>query len=148
MAATDARVDAPSTSTGWWRDAVGYQVYLRSFRDGDGDGVGDLHGLHDRLPYLAELGIDIVWVTPCYPSPGADHGYDVSDYLDVDEQFGGRGIGTALVRGAVEATREEGITIVPVCSMVEGFLGKNADEFAGAYREATDADRARFGGEG
>ncbi|MEB8327376.1 N-acetyltransferase [Dietzia kunjamensis] len=77
-----------------------------------------------------------------------DHaGQRVFHHTVVDEQFGGRGIGTALVRGAVEATREEGITIVPVCSMVEGFLGKNADEFAGAYREATDADRARFGGE-
>lgn len=65
----------------------------------------------------------------------------------VDEKFGGRGIGTALVRGAVEGTRDEGVTIVPVCSMVEGFLGKNADEFAGAYREATDGDRARVSAE-
>ena len=65
----------------------------------------------------------------------------------VDEEFGGRGLGTALVRGAVEATRNEGVTIVPVCSMVEGFLGKNADEFAGAYRDATDDDRARAGAE-
>lgn len=65
----------------------------------------------------------------------------------VDGEFGGRGIGTALVRGAVEATRDEGVTIVPVCSMVEGFLAKNADEFAGAYRAATDEDRARVGGE-
>ncbi|WP_314035295.1 GNAT family N-acetyltransferase [Dietzia sp. CH92] len=65
----------------------------------------------------------------------------------VGEEFGGRGIGTALVRGAVEATRADGVTIVPVCSMVEGFLGKNADEFAGAYRDATAADRARVGAE-
>lgn len=65
----------------------------------------------------------------------------------VDEKFGGRGIGTALVRGALEATRSEGVTIVPVCSMVEGFLGKNADDFSGAYREVTDQDRARAGGE-
>ncbi|TCW25456.1 GNAT family N-acetyltransferase [Dietzia cinnamea] len=65
----------------------------------------------------------------------------------VGEEFGGRGLGTALVRGAVEATRDEGVTIVPVCSMVEGFLGKNADEFAGAYRDATDDDRARVGAE-
>lgn len=74
-------------------------------------------------------------------------GERVFHHTVVDEKFGGRGIGTALVRGAVEATRDEGVTIVPVCSMVEGFLGKNAEEFAGAYREATDEDRARVTGE-
>ena len=78
-----------TSTTPWWRDAVGYEVYIRSFADGDGDGVGDLHGLRDRLPHLADLGVDVVWITPCYPSPGFDHGYDVADYLDVDETFGG-----------------------------------------------------------
>ena len=77
-----------------------------------------------------------------------DHdGERIFHHTVVDEEFGGRGLGTALVRGAVEATRNEGVTIVPVCSMVEGFLGKNADEFAGAYRDATDDDRARAGAE-
>ena len=84
----------------WWHGAVGYQVYLRSFADGNGDGIGDLDGVRDRLPYLAELGVDLVWITPCYPSPGADHGYDVADYLDVDDLFGGLDALEAVVADA------------------------------------------------
>ena len=77
------------TSGPWWRDAVIYQVYLRSFADGDGDGVGDLSGLSARLDHLSRLGVDGLWLNPCYPSPGADHGYDVADYTDVDAAYGG-----------------------------------------------------------
>ncbi|MGL5809198.1 MAG: glycoside hydrolase family 13 protein [Nocardioides sp.] len=77
-----------STVRPWWRDAVCYQVYVRSFADGNGDGVGDLPGITSRLPYLAELGVDALWITPFYPSPQRDHGYDVADYLDVDPLFG------------------------------------------------------------
>lgn len=72
----------------WWENAVGYEVYLRSFADSDGDGVGDLAGLLGRLDHLAWLGVDLVWVTPFYPSPMRDHGYDVADYTNVDEVFG------------------------------------------------------------
>jgi alpha-glucosidase len=72
----------------WWRDAVVYQVYVRSFADGDGDGIGDLPGTRARLPYLADLGVDAVWLTPFYTSPMADGGYDVADYRDVDPLFG------------------------------------------------------------
>jgi alpha-glucosidase len=72
----------------WWRTAVTYEVYLRSFADSNGDGVGDLAGLRSRLPYLAELGVDAIWITPWYPSPMADGGYDVSDYCDIDPAFG------------------------------------------------------------
>jgi alpha-glucosidase len=72
----------------WWRDAVFYEIYVRSFADSNGDGVGDLPGIVQRLPYLRELGVDAIWLTPFYPSPGADHGYDVSDYVDVDPLFG------------------------------------------------------------
>jgi alpha-glucosidase len=72
----------------WWRDAVFYQVYVRSFADSDGDGLGDIPGITSRLRYLRDLGVDAVWVTPFYPSPQHDGGYDVSDYCDVDPRFG------------------------------------------------------------
>ena len=72
----------------WWRDAVCYQIYVRSFADGDGNGIGDLPGIESRLPYVAGLGVDAIWLTPFYPSPQHDHGYDVADYRDVDPRFG------------------------------------------------------------
>jgi alpha-glucosidase len=72
----------------WWREAVLYEVYLRSFADGNGDGIGDLPGLRSRLPYLRDLGVDGIWITPWYPSPMKDGGYDVSDYTDIDPLFG------------------------------------------------------------
>ncbi|HEY4456778.1 MAG TPA: glycoside hydrolase family 13 protein [Pseudonocardiaceae bacterium] len=80
----DAR---PEEST-WWRDAVFYQVYVRSFADSNADGIGDLEGIRSRLGYLELLGINAVWLTPFYPSPMADHGYDVADPRDVDPVFG------------------------------------------------------------
>ena len=79
---------ARRTDADWWRDAVFYQVYIRSFADGTGDGVGDLAGIRERLPYLADLGVDALWITPFYPSPMADHGYDVADPRDVEPVFG------------------------------------------------------------
>jgi alpha-glucosidase len=72
----------------WWREAVIYQVYTRSFADANGDGVGDLAGVRDRLPYLGDLGINGLWFNPWYPSPGADNGYDISDYRSIDPAFG------------------------------------------------------------
>lgn len=72
----------------WWETAVVYQVYIRSFADGNGDGVGDIAGLRSRLPYLSALGIDAVWVNPWYPSPMADAGYDVADYRAIEPTYG------------------------------------------------------------
>src|SRR5689334_24911723 len=72
----------------WWADAVFYEIYIRSFQDSNGDGIGDLNGIRSRLGYLADLGITAVWMTPFYPSPQVDFGYDVSDYESVDPQFG------------------------------------------------------------
>ena len=72
----------------WWRHAVCYQIYVRSFADSNGDGVGDLPGITARLPHLRDLGVDALWVTPFYTSPQHDHGYDVADYTDVDPLFG------------------------------------------------------------
>lgn len=72
----------------WWRGAVIYQIYPRSFQDSNGDGVGDLNGITKRLPYVASLGVDAIWISPFFTSPMEDFGYDVSDYCDIDPMFG------------------------------------------------------------
>ena len=72
----------------WWKHALIYEIYPRSFQDSNGDGVGDLNGITERLPYLHALGVDAVWITPMYPSPQVDFGYDISDYENVDPQYG------------------------------------------------------------
>ena len=75
--------------TRWYKDKVFYQIWPRSFKDGDGDGMGDLWGVYEKLDYIKSLGIDGIWFSPLYPSPGADCGYDIADYMDIDHQFGG-----------------------------------------------------------
>src|SRR5437588_7941003 len=72
----------------WWQKGIIYQLYPRSFADGNGDGIGDLAGIRSRLDYLEWLGVDAVWISPIYPSPMADFGYDVSDYVDIHPIFG------------------------------------------------------------
>lgn len=84
----------------WWRDAVIYQVYLRSFADGNADGIGDLDGLRSRLAHLADLGVDALWLNPWFPSPMADGGYDVADYRDIEPVFGTLGDAEKLIAEA------------------------------------------------
>ena len=72
----------------WWKEAVGYQIYPKSFKDTNGDGIGDIKGIVEKLPYLKELGIDFIWICPFYPSPMKDNGYDVADYYGIDPCFG------------------------------------------------------------
>ena len=100
--------DAP-----WWRHAVIYQVYPRSFADSDGDGVGDLPGITARLPYLADLGVDAIWISPFYVSPMADAGYDVADYRDVDPVFGSLADADALIARAHELGVRVLVDLVP-----------------------------------
>jgi alpha-glucosidase len=97
----------------WWKDAVFYQVYIRSFADSDGDGLGDLPGLTSRLPYLRDLGVDAVWITPFYPSPQFDAGYDVSDYVDVDPRFGSLADADALLARAHSLGLKIVVDLVP-----------------------------------
>ncbi len=98
----------PGAQEPWWRTAVVYQVYPRSFTDADGDGVGDLPGVLTRLDHLEALGVDVLWLSPVYPSPQEDNGYDISDYQDVDPLFGS----LADLDALIAALHERGMKLV------------------------------------
>ncbi|HEY5832824.1 glycoside hydrolase family 13 protein [Streptomyces sp.] len=100
-------------SQSWWRSAVIYQVYVRSFADANGDGIGDLAGLRSRLGYLADLGVDGVWLNPCYPSPQKDHGYDVADYTGIEPDYGDLAAFDALAADAHERGMKVLMDLVP-----------------------------------
>ena len=84
----------------WYKDMVFYQIWPRSFKDGNGDGMGDLYGVYEKLDYLQKLGIDGIWFSPLYPSPGADCGYDIADYMDIDAMYGGMEAFKKVLEGA------------------------------------------------
>jgi oligo-1,6-glucosidase len=95
-------------TSSWWKSAVVYQIWPRSFADGDGDGIGDLAGISSKLDYLAQLGVDVLWLSPIYPSPQDDAGYDISDYQDIEPVFGTLEQFDALL----EAVHERGMKLV------------------------------------
>ncbi|HZD99284.1 MAG TPA: glycoside hydrolase family 13 protein [Micromonosporaceae bacterium] len=97
----------------WWRSAAIYQVYVRSFADGDGDGIGDIAGIRARLGYVRDLGVDAIWLNPWYVSPQADAGYDVADYRDIDPVFGTLAEAEALIAEAHELGIRVIVDIVP-----------------------------------
>lgn len=97
----------------WWRGAVFYQIYVRSFADFDDDGIGDLPGITSRLEYVRDLGVDAIWLTPFYPSPQKDHGYDVADYFDVNPEYGTLEDFDRLVARAHELRLKVLVDIVP-----------------------------------
>ena len=104
---------APRAERPWWRDAVTYQIYIRSFADSNGDGIGDIEGIRSRLPYLKQLGIDAIWITPWYPSPQHDHGYDVADYMDIEPDYGTLAQAEHLIKEAHDYGIKFIIDIVP-----------------------------------
>jgi alpha-glucosidase len=108
-----SRPRSDSVGAFWWRDAVVYQVYVRSFASTGSTGMGDLPGITARLPYLAELGVDALWITPFYPSPQLDHGYDVADYCDVEPLFGDLGDVDRLLTAAHAAGLKVLVDLVP-----------------------------------
>ena len=103
--------DGPDAA--WWRTAVIYQIYPRSWADSDGDGIGDLPGITSRLPYLRDLGVDAIWLSPFYTSPHADAGYDVADYRDIDPIFGTLADADAMIGDAHELGLKVIVDIVP-----------------------------------
>jgi alpha-glucosidase len=112
-ASVDSKLRGVATNRGWWRDAVTYQVYVRSFQDSDGDGIGDLAGVRSRLSYLRYLGVDAIWLSPFYPSPQEDHGYDVADYAAVNPDYGSLEDFDALLHDAHRLDLKVIIDIVP-----------------------------------
>ena len=122
----------------WWRGAVGYEIYVRSFADSNGDGVGDLAGITSRLDYLRWLGVDAIWLTPFYPSPGHDHGYDVSDYCAVSPRHGTLEDFEVLVSEAHSRGLRVMVDIVPNHTSIEH------EWFARARRNPDETDRDRY----
>ncbi|AHD10436.1 alpha-amylase family glycosyl hydrolase [Phaeobacter gallaeciensis] len=119
----------------WWRGAVIYQIYPRSYQDSNGDGIGDLRGITQRLPYIAALGVDAIWISPFFTSPMKDFGYDVSDYCDVDPMFGSLSDFDQLVAAA----HRLGLRV-----MIDLVLSHTSDQHAwfGESRQNRDNDRA------
>ncbi|MFT4083154.1 MAG: alpha-amylase family glycosyl hydrolase [Nocardioides sp.] len=123
----------------WWRDAVTYQVYVPSFADGNADGLGDLPGIAARLPHLRDLGVDALWLTPFYPSPQHDHGYDVADYTDVEPRFGTLADADALI----ERAHRLGLRVV--VDLVPNHTSSEHRWFAAALAAGPgSAERARY----
>jgi alpha-glucosidase len=129
----------------WWEQAVIYQVYVRSFQDADGDGVGDLPGVTERLGHIAELGAQAVWLSPIYPSPNADFGYDVSDFRSVEPAFGTLADLDALVGRAHELGLKVLLDFVPCHTSTEHPWFREHPEYY-VWADAPNNWRAAFGG--
>lgn len=123
----------------WWATAAAYQIYVRSFADTTGDGIGDLEGIRSKLPYLASLGLDAIWLCPCYPSPQWDHGYDVADYFGINDEYGSLETFDSLVADA----REHGIRVM--MDVVPNHCSWDHEWFKAALAAAPgSAERDRF----
>ena len=132
-------ITASTERPAWWRHGVIYQLYVRSFADANGDGVGDLDGIAARLDHIAGLGVDGVWLNPCYPSPNRDGGYDVADYTVIDERYGGMPAFEALR----DAAHARGLKLL--MDLVPNHCSTQHDWFRRAVAAGPGSDeRARF----
>ena len=122
----------------WWRGAVFYEIYIRSFADSNDDGIGDLPGITSKLEYVKDLGVDAIWITPFYPSPQKDHGYDVADYFDVNPEYGTLADFSRLVKRAHELRLKVLVDLVP------NHTSDQHPWFQAALSTADDPHRARY----
>jgi alpha-glucosidase len=122
----------------WWRGAVFYEIYIRSFADSNDDGIGDLPGISSKLEYLKGLGVDAIWITPFYPSPQKDHGYDVADYYDVNPEYGTLADFSRLVKRAHELQLKVLVDLVP------NHTSDQHPWFQAALSAPNDPHRARY----
>jgi alpha-glucosidase len=128
-----------TAAPGWWRNAVVYEVYVRSFADANGDGIGDLAGVRERIPYLRELGVDALWFSPWYPSPMADSGYDIADYRAIDPNFGTLAEAEQLIAEA------RALGIRTIVDIVPNHVSSDHPWFQAALASPPgSAERARF----
>src|SRR5438132_1459110 len=128
-----------------WREAVVYQIYPRSFQDSDGDGIGDLRGITSRLDYLAWLGVDALWLSPIYPSPLADFGYDVTDHRAVDPALGTLADFDVLVRSSHERGLKVLLDLIPChTSIAHPWFRKHPDWYIWADGGPPNNWRAAF----
>jgi alpha-glucosidase len=132
-------MDSPVAARPWWRGAVIYQIYPRSFADSNGDGTGDLNGVRDRLPHLRDLGVDAIWFTPWYASPLADGGYDVADYRAIDPAFGTLADAEELIADAA------GMGIRTIVDVVPNHVSSDHEWFKAALAAGPGSpERERF----
>ena len=125
----------------WWTNAVVYQLYPRSFADSNGDGKGDFEGIRSHLDHLRDLGIDAIWLSPCFPSPQRDHGYDVADYFDVEPVYGNLDDFDRLVAAAKERGIRTHLDLnrpIYARTSAYGHFGRTPDNEGGFSWEKTD----------
>ena len=117
--------------TKWYKDKVFYQIWPRSFKDGNGDGMGDLLGVYEKLDYIKSLGCDGIWFSPIYPSPGADCGYDIADYMDIAPEFGGM----EAFKKVLEGCHQRDMKLV-----MDLVVNHTSDELTGSRRAASESN--------